>query len=212
MTPKITITLKRRISLLVLTLALAVSPVAAAQSQKSSANEGNVPANLPAAQRAQRKLQWIAVNGERRQPNITPTEMSEQEINAYFAAGLVRLPKGVHQVRFSGDVGQVTADTNVDFDEIKEGRGSANPLLMVFSGTHAVKVVATAQGRAGQGTVHVQSVEIDGMEVPRMALEFFVERYLTPKYPGVGLDSTFALPDRIQTAVVGRHVLTIVQK
>jgi hypothetical protein len=40
----------------------------------------------------------------------------------------------------------------------------------------------------------------------------FVEKYLQPKYPGVGLDSKFALPARIDTATVGLHKLTITQK
>ena len=100
----------------------------------------------------------------------------------------------------------------LDFDEIKEGRSSMNPLLAMFGGTHNVKVVSDAEGRRGRGTVHVITVEIDGVEVPRMALQFFVDRYLKPKYPNVGLDSTFDLPDRVESAVVGNHVLTVAQK
>jgi hypothetical protein len=45
-----------------------------------------------------------------------------------------------------------------------------------------------------------------------MALEFFVEHYITPKYPNVGLDSQFQLPNRIDTATVGYHKLTVTQK
>jgi hypothetical protein len=40
----------------------------------------------------------------------------------------------------------------------------------------------------------------------------FVEKYVTPRYPDVGLDSTFALPAKIETATVGPHKLTVVQK
>src|SRR5947209_4902624 len=69
-------------------------------SQSAQNSEAAIPANLPPAERAERKLNWIAVNGERTQPNMTPTELSEDEINAYFASGGVKLPKGVHQVRF----------------------------------------------------------------------------------------------------------------
>jgi hypothetical protein len=48
--------------------------------------------------------------------------------------------------------------------------------------------------------------------VPRFLLNLFVEKYLQPKYPELGLDSRFSLPDRIDSAVVGPHQLTIIQK
>jgi hypothetical protein len=58
----------------------------------------------------------------------------------------------------------------------------------------------------------VNSVVIDGIQIPRFVLEIFVEKYVTPRYPGVGLDSTFALPEKIETATVGSHVLTVAQR
>ena len=60
--------------------------------------------------------------------------------------------------------------------------------------------------------VSVDSVSLDGIEIPRFVLQLFVEKYLQPKYPNIGLDSRFALPDRIDTAIVGLHKLTITQK
>jgi hypothetical protein len=45
-----------------------------------------------------------------------------------------------------------------------------------------------------------------------MALEYFVSKYITPKYPNIGLDSQFRLPNRIDTATVGYHKLTVTQK
>jgi hypothetical protein len=60
--------------------------------------------------------------------------------------------------------------------------------------------------------VHVDSVSLDGIEVPNFVLELFVEKYLTPRYPQIGMDSRFTLPDRIDSAVVGRHQVTLVQK
>jgi len=82
----------------------------------------------------------------------------------------------------------------------------------MFSGIHDVVVSAHVHGAGGQGYVNVDSVSLDGVEIPRFALEMFVEKYLQPKYPGVGLDSNFVLPDRIDTAKVGLHKLSITQK
>ncbi len=166
----------------------------------------------PAAARAERKLEHIRQNGQRAHPDPTPTVLSEQEINAWFASGGVALPKGVQHVRFRGSNGTITTTARVDFDKLTQGARSANPLLALFTGVHDVSGVALASGHGGQGVVHVQAVSLDGMEIPRMALQFFVDRYLKPKYPEVGLDSTFRMPDKIQTATVGEHVLTVVQR
>jgi len=58
----------------------------------------------------------------------------------------------------------------------------------------------------------VDSVSLDGVEIPHFALELFVEKYIQPRYPGIGIDSRFALPDKIDTATVGQHQLAVTQK
>jgi hypothetical protein len=166
----------------------------------------------PAVISMERKLQHVQSNATLAHPDQTPTEFTEQEINAYFASGAIKLPAGVQSVNFQGQPEVVTATSRVDFDQIKAGRRSSNPLLSMFSGIHDVVISAHVRGAGGQGYVNVDSVSLDGVEIPRFALEMFVEKYLQPKYPGVGLDSQFALPDRIDTAKVGLHKLTITQK
>jgi hypothetical protein len=160
----------------------------------------------------QRKFDFIERNAAKSSPSQTPTVMTEDEINDYVAAGRVQLPQGVKKVTFSGQPGVVIALTTVDFDQVRAGQRSMNPLLSLFSGVHDVRVEADASGAGGKGKVHIRSVQIDGMEVPRVALEYFVSKYITPKYPGIGLDSEFQMPDRIDTAVVGAHNLTVTQK
>ena len=160
----------------------------------------------------QNKLDYIQQNGARLQPDPRPTVMTEEEVNDYIASGQVKLPQGVKKVRLQGASGVVTAFLTVNFDEIKAGQKSSSPLLGLFSGTHDVTVEADAQGIGGQGKVHVKTVYLDGTEIPHMALQFFVEHYVTSKYPNVGLDSQFQLPDRIDTATVGYHKLTVTQK
>ncbi len=161
---------------------------------------------------AARKFQHIEENGRRAHPDQTPTVFTEREINAYLASGQVELPKGVRRVRFNGTPGRVEANARVDFDAITAGRRSSNPLLGLFSGVHDVMVEARAGGAGGRGQVHVESVAIDGIGVPRVALQFFIDHYLKPKHPEIGLDTTFQLPERIDIAIVGQHTLTITQK
>jgi len=166
----------------------------------------------PAIGSMERKLQHIQSNAKLSPPDQTPTEFTEQEINAYVASGAIKLPAGVQSVVFQGRPEVVTATARVDFDQLNAGRRSSNPLLSMFSGIHDVVVSAHVRGAGGQGYVNVDTVSLDGVEIPRFVLQMFVDKYLQPKYPGVGLESKFALPDRIDTAKVGLHKVTITQK
>jgi hypothetical protein len=165
-----------------------------------------------AAASAERKLQYLRRNGALAHPDPVPTEFTEEEINAYFASGNIALPVGVQSATFQEQPGVVVGTSRVDFDQIKAGSNSYNPLLSVFSGLHDVVVSAHVKGANGQGLVHVDSVSIDGVDVPRFVLELFVEKYLKPKYPTIGIDSELALPARVETATVGLHKVTLTQK
>jgi hypothetical protein len=171
-------------------------------------------ANSPADSSAdiQHKLEHIEQNGAAVHPDQTPTVFTENEINTYFSSGKAELPQGIESVKFQGVPGVITGAARVDFDQLKNGRTSLNPLLSVFSGIHDIVVVAHAHGEGGRGFVHVDSVSLDGVEIPRFVLQLFVEKYLQPRYPSLGLDSEFELPDRIDIAEVGQHILTVTQK
>jgi hypothetical protein len=170
------------------------------------------PESLPSpAASMQRKLDYLEKNAAQSKPDPAPTQFSEQEVNAYVASGAVKLPRGVRSLRLMGSIGVITAYAKINFDEITAGRPS-NPLLRLFSGMHDVMVVAHSRGLHGEGLVDVDSVSIDDIEVPRFALQLFVEKYLQPKYPNLGLHSHFALPERIDTATVGSHRLIVTQK
>ena len=169
-------------------------------------------ASSPAARSMERKLEQIERNAHASTPDPAPTVLTEDEVNAYLASGAVKLPRGVQRVRLEGLPGIVNADARVDFDQITQGSRSMNPLLALFSGVHQVQVASHAHGEHGVGHVHVDSVSLDGVEVPQIALQFFVDRYIKPKYPDIGIDSRFQMPDRIDYAVVGQHQVTLVQK
>ena len=197
--------MKVRLPLLLFALVSAVLTQHSWLETKSTSNSGQVAS-------AERKLQHLENNGAQEHPDPAPTEFTEQELNSYFASGNVDLPAGVQSVVFQEQPGVIIGTSRVDFDRIKAGKNSYNPLLSVFSGLHDVVVTAHAYGAQGQGLVHVDSVSIDGVEIPRFVLELFVEKYLKPKYPGVGIDSRFALPARVDAATVGLHKVTLTQK
>jgi len=166
----------------------------------------------PAVRSMERKLEHIESNAARPTPDSAPTVMNEDEVNAYVNSGAVHLPRGVQRVHLEGMPGVVTGNLQVDFDQITQGSRSVNPLLALFSGVHQVQVATHAHGERGVGYVHVDRVSLDNVEVPPIALEFFIDRYIKPKHPEIGIDSRFQLPDRIDTAVAGEHRVTVVQK
>jgi hypothetical protein len=175
-----------------------------------SQNTSGINSSLVAG--VEQKLQRLEDNGAQSSPGSYPTEFTEQEINAYVASGNVKLPAGVQSVVFREQPQVVIGTARVDFDQLKAGKNSYNPLLSVFSGLHDVVATAHAHGVHGEGIVHVDSVSIDGVDVPPFVLNLFVEKYLKPKYPDIGIDSRFALPARVDTAIVGLHKVTVTQK
>ncbi len=160
----------------------------------------------------ERKIAYLKQNAAKAHPDPKPTEITEREANALFDEGGVKLPKGVSHVRLASTPGMIDGHAQVDFEALTQGKSSANPLLSLFSGTHDIHVVAQAAGSNGSASIRAQSVSLDGIEVPQMLLQLFVQHFLTPKYPNVGITSTFKLPLRIDSAVVDTGRVTLKQK
>lgn len=140
------------------------------------------------------------------------TVLTDAEINAYFAEGGVQWSDGLSDVRIDDQPSVINGSAQVDFDKITAKSRSNNPLMMLFTGVHTVRVTAQAAAVKGRGSIKVQSVSLDGLEIPRTALEFFVEKYLQPKYPEADLDTVIGMPNRIDSAIVGDHQITFVQR
>jgi hypothetical protein len=158
------------------------------------------------------KIAFLRDNAKRERPQAQPTTLAENEINAYLSSARVTLPAGIRSVSFTLTPGVVSGDARVDFDALTAGRRSHNPLLILFTGVHELAATGHAVGETGQGQVHIDTVLLDGIVLPRMAMQLFLELYVRPRHPEVGLDSTFRLPARIGSAEVGEHMLTLTQK
>jgi hypothetical protein len=140
--------------------------------------------------------------------------LTQDELNAFLNEGGVQLPKGVSNVKFDLRPAVLHATSEVNFDQLSEGHGGGgNPIFSaLFSGTHDVEAEAQASGTNGEGTVTIQSVKLDGVQVPKSALEYLIQHYVKPKYPQAGMTSTFELPVKIDTAVVQQGQVELVQK
>jgi len=140
------------------------------------------------------------------------TTFTDAELNAYFAEGGVKWPQGISNVRIDDESSVVNGSALIDFDKITASSRSSNPLMALFTGVHTVHVTAKASGARGRARVTVQSVTLDGMQVPNAALEFFLVKFLQPKYPEADLDAVFGMPNRVDSASVGDHQVTFAQR
>ena len=192
-----------------LIFAIIIGPKSLVSQQMPAANPKHFSA---AAQRFQSKLDYLERNAKSNPVQRRSTQINADEVNAWFREGGYKLPQGVEKVVFHSQPDTIQADATVDFDAVKQGKRNLNPLLSMFSGVHEVQVTANASAQNGQGHVTIQTVSIDGVSVPHLALELFVNKYLKPKYPNVGLENEFKMPDRIDTATVGNDNALLTQK
>lgn len=171
------------------------------------------PAHSNAYSSADRKLAWIGENGCRTSPDPQPTTLTAEEWDAYLNEGGVKVPDSVSNIRITSNPSAVQGDADVDFDRLTAGKTHNNPLLALFTGKHHVTAIGRGTVAHGTASVHVNSVLIDGVEVPPIALEYFSNKFLHPKYGNaVGLDATFPVGNRLDTVVVGNNQVTITQR
>lgn len=149
------------------------------------------------------------------QPNGQPktTNISEAELNAYFAEGGVKLPVGVKSLKLEFKPAVVTGHSRINFDQLAAAEGRSNPFFsMLFTGEHDVDVVAQASGVNGMANVRIETVTLDGMNVPRQAMQYLVERYIHPKYPNAGLNGQYKMPAHIETAIINQGSVALTQR
>lgn len=192
---------KRAISLAVLLCLAAPLTAAPSRTQKQLADS------------MEKKIAAVRENGERGRPGKQTTVFAQDEVNAYFAERRLTMPEGVRSVTFDLTPGKVFSRARIDFDEITRERRNRNPLMHLFTGTHDVEVGARATSAGpGRVRVNVESVAIGGVTVPRMALQFFIERFVNPKYPKVRLDGEYTLPAKMDSVTIDMRKGTAVQK
>ncbi len=84
--------------------------------------------------------------------------------------------------------------------------------VSLFSGTHDIHAVAQASGSNGSASIRAQSIALDGVRCHKFCCSFSFSISSRPKYPNVGITSTFKLPLRIDSAVVDTGRVRLMQK
>ncbi|MBI4478451.1 MAG: hypothetical protein HY651_00330 [Acidobacteria bacterium] len=140
-------------------------------------------------------------------------QFSEEEVNSYLYYELAqRDPAAVSKVSVRFLPGRLLGTCEVDFDKAKAARRvPAGMMNYLFWGVHTLSVEGGFSAVNGVGQFDLESVSLDGVPLPRTLVDFLMDAYLKPRFPGLDLGSPFPLPysiDRVQVMRESAEVTT----
>ncbi len=147
---------------------------------------------------ATRKFELI---GDGKLPPGTTVFLKADELNAWAQQEVpAAVPDGLRDPRIDLGYGTATGFAWVDFLKLREAKGAGTSWLMarLLEGERPVRVTARIRSGAGQATVDVERVEISGVAISGAALDFLIDNFLRPYYPGAKIGTPFELSNRIQ--------------
>jgi hypothetical protein len=148
---------------------------------------------------ASAKQKMDAIESDRLPPG-SRVAFTPAELNAYIQRDIApEFPDGVRDLGLELAEGAATGSALIDFAKVRRAQGKPPGWLLgrVLEGEKQVKVRARVDSGGGTASVHVEDVEIAGMSISGPFLDYLVENYLLPNYPGAKLDQRFALEHRI---------------
>ncbi len=123
--------------------------------------------------------------------------LSSAELNAYIAGEIPQVAgQGAvsdPQLRLVNGGGNLTA--NIDFVQLQRNTGRKPGWLaqQILSGARPVLVMARVQSSNGKATVWVDRLEVSGIPISGLALDFLMEVFIQPKFPNVRIGEPFDL-------------------
>lgn len=157
-----------------------------------------LPAASPLAAGVNRKLDLIE-SGRAKPGSVM--RFTQAELNAWVRVKAPTVvPQGFRQPRLVLGNGEATASARVDFLKLRDASGLATNWLVakLIQGEKPVTVRATIRSARGRATVHLESVEIGGLDVSGATLDFLVRNFFLPLYPDAKIDEPFELADGVE--------------
>ena len=185
-------------------------PVVAAA--HASSNEGEIALSAEAAESAAEKLRQIREPSTGR--SSATIQFSEEEVNSYLDYELApRYPAGVSKVSVRFLPGRLLGTAEVDFDKAKAARRAPGGMMdYLFWGVHTLSVEGGFSAVNGVGQFDLEAVSLDGVALPRTLVDFLMDAYLKPRFPGLDIDRPFPLPHSIDRVQVLRERIEAVVK
>jgi hypothetical protein len=135
--------------------------------------------------------------------------MTRAEWSAWVAEAA---PTGVTHVRIDLGMNRITASANVDFLKADRARGDAPNWLMtqLLEGDRPVTVTARIQSGNGRVRVDLERVQISGVAIEGKTLDFLIQEFVIPSYPGAKLSQWVPLAHRMDRIEIEPKTVTVV--
>jgi hypothetical protein len=139
--------------------------------------------------------------------------LSLKELSSFAAVEALKMvPQGLRSPRLELGNGSAAGYARVDLLKVRQLKGPApNRLLAWFlEGERPVRVAARIQSGQGRATVYADEVQISGFTISGAVLDFLIENFLKPYYPGAVIGSPFPLKHRMERLEVTPAGVTVV--
>jgi hypothetical protein len=127
--------------------------------------------------------------------------LTPAELNAYARQEVAEVaPDGVRDPRLELGLGTATATALIDFGKLRRAEGKPPGPIMAYllDGERPVTIIARIRSAGGTATVDVQQVEISGVAIEGILLDFLIHNYVMQAYPSAKVGQPFALGHRIE--------------
>ena len=147
-----------------------------------------------------RQLREGSVSGQAN-PSV---RISEAELNAYLEDKQSNLPQGITAIHVKLQPSHPVGTAEIDFDLLKSGmKTPPNPLLaLFFQGQHTLGVDGTFTSSNGEGQYHLDTVTLDGIEIPQMIVDYMIDNFLKSHYPDFPVNRAFPLGNGIDQLTI----------
>ncbi len=157
------------------------------------------------------KEKFDRIEGGRLRPG-SRVVLSFAELNAWVAR---EAPAGVRNPRVQAPAREIaTGNALIDFGKLERNAGRRPGWLMskLLDGERPVSVTARIRSAGGQATVDIQRVEISGITIDGRTLDFLIENFLLPMYPGAAISRPFEMGHRIDRLAPERVARTVAEQ
>jgi hypothetical protein len=158
----------------------------------------------PLAARARAKLTQIKEDKAKKGSVIVFTS---QELNSWIREELAEEPAlGMRDTKLELSDGIVSFEAIADFGKLAGGNPLVNGLI---GGERPLKIVAQPDTAAGKVTVHLKQVEISGVPLSGILLNFAAKLVISLFYDDVEIDQPFEMGHNIDHATIDAAALRV---
>jgi hypothetical protein len=126
---------------------------------------------------------------------------TKSELDAFLNEEVIQLaPGSVYDAHVELGYGRATGRANVNFVKLLQARGTSPGWLVtkMFEGWQPVQAWARVESSGGRATVYLEKLELSGLTLPNMLVDFIMRQFAQRYSPDMRLGQPFGLKHRIE--------------